>query len=141
MGGESGNSDIVPGAQGRKSLFSGRQNEPKHKVLGQDIPRTTGLISGRTSRPKNAHPIARSAGFFICADVLDPKARTSMTRGVSKNVVHAGKHRADFFVLCACVTKLWLNDVSEFIRFVSLAEFIRFASLASPLLGNNLRKP
>ena len=44
--------------------------QPKHKVLGRDIRRTSGWISGwtsgwiseRTSRPQNFHPVAWSAG-------------------------------------------------------------------------------
>ena len=50
------------------------EKQPKHKVFGRDIPRTSGRISGRTSWPKSFHPVARSAGnssFF---------ARTSLTR-------------------------------------------------------------
>ena len=49
-------------------LLSGTKKQPKHSVFGQDIPRTSRRISGRTSRPKNFHPIARSAGkssFFL----------------------------------------------------------------------------
>ena len=61
---------LVPGLGGRQKsvhVFWGghffwpeTEKQPKHKVFGQDIPRTS--ISGRTSRPKNFHPIARSAG-------------------------------------------------------------------------------
>ena len=40
------------------SPCSGTEKQPKHKVLGQDIPRTSGRISGQTSRPKNFHPIS-----------------------------------------------------------------------------------
>ena len=49
----------------------------------------------RTSRPKNFHPIPRSAENKVsCADVLDPKAWTSMTRASEK--LYAGKLGAEF---------------------------------------------
>ena len=38
------------------SHYSGMEKQPKHKVFGQDIPRMSGRISGRTSRPKSAGP-------------------------------------------------------------------------------------
>ena len=56
------------------ALDSGTEKQPKQKVFGRYIPRTSGWISGQTSRPKNFHPIARRAGkssFF---------ARMSLTR-------------------------------------------------------------
>ena len=42
-------------------IFSGTEKQPKHKVLVGILSRRT---SGWTSRPKNFHPIARSAGEF-----------------------------------------------------------------------------
>ena len=44
---------------GRKK--PGTEKQPKQKVFGWDIPRTSGRISRWTSRPKNFRPIARSA--------------------------------------------------------------------------------
>ena len=45
---------------GMLAFGSGMEKQPKHGVFGRDIPR----ISGRTSRPQNVHPIARSAGKY-----------------------------------------------------------------------------
>ena len=60
-----------------------RKSSLNHKVFGRDIPRTCGRISGRTSRPKKFHPRRweRRENKVFCADVLDLKAQTSMTRG------------------------------------------------------------
>ena len=67
-----------------KCFFSGQEkNNKKHRVFERDIPQMSGRISERTSRPKkHFHPIAQSAGksSFFCADIHDPKVRTSMTR-------------------------------------------------------------
>ena len=67
----------------RSSFRNNFRLECKHKVMGRDIPRTSRRISGRTSRPKNFHPITRSAGkYSFClrghpwpegADVHDPR--------------------------------------------------------------------
>ena len=38
------------------------EKQPREKVFGRDIPRTSGRISGWTSRPENCHPIAQSTG-------------------------------------------------------------------------------
>ena len=62
------------------------------KVFGPDILRTSGRTSGRTSRPKNFHRIAQSAGR---RSSLRGHPWTSMTRGVSEKL-YAGKLRADF---------------------------------------------
>ena len=68
--------------------------QPQRKAFAWVVPWTSGRISGQTSWPKNFHAIARGAENKVCcADVLDPKARTSMT--VSERL-YAGKLRADF---------------------------------------------
>ena len=63
--------------------LSGTEKQPKHEVFGRDIPRTSGRIPGWTSRPKKLSPLHSGAqeNKAFCADVLDPKARTSMIRG------------------------------------------------------------
>ena len=49
--------------------ISGTEKQPKHKVLGQDIPRTSGRISGRTSWPKT----------FTCRSLSGPLNRLNAT--------------------------------------------------------------
>ena len=63
-------------------LKSGMEKQPKPKVFGRDTPRASGRISGQTSLPRTFTPwLGAQENKVFCADVLDPKARTSMTRG------------------------------------------------------------
>ena len=67
--------------------FSGAIKQPKEKVLGSDIPRTSrGHSRGRVS--KNFGQARQS----LCADIHHPNART----GGHKKKLRAEKHRPDF---------------------------------------------
>ena len=62
--------------------MTGQKKQPKHKVFGRDILRRSGQISGGRPGPKTFTPsLGAQENKVFCADVLDPKARTSMTRG------------------------------------------------------------
>ena len=60
--------------------------------------RRQGGYPGGHPDPRNFRAIARSAGKSFCADILDPKARTSMTRGglIESEKLSAGKLRPAF---------------------------------------------
>ena len=83
----------------RDFSISGREKQSKHKAFGWDIPRTSGRISGWTSRQNNFHPIARSAGKYIFFAWTSLTRRRGRPRPDSEEVsekVYAGKLRADF---------------------------------------------
>ena len=59
------------------------EKQPKHKVFGRDIPRTSGRISGWTSQPKHFHPIlATRAAIYRSLRALRARNRKKVSKRV-----------------------------------------------------------